>query len=377
MQAMPAKKRPPPLRIRALDWHRGLAVLAMVECHALLLLHPSHEQEPLRQFLNSINGLIAPSFIFAAGFALALVSCRAAVDPLGRRERAVKTLMRIGEVLVVSSLLKWMLWPVRDQPWQWLRIDVLSCIGYSLLALWACVFSLGNRPRTVAASMAGAAALIFALAPWTESLRDLGVLQFFVNNKSGSEFPVLPWAGYGFLGASLGALVSIPDRGARYLWVHLAIMFTAGIAVANAGGFCDRIYRWNPWILQNAGERVWKVAAIALVLRGVEAFGTSQGWAMKNPLTKLLEHFGLNSLSGYFAQACILFGKWIALPFGLSFGITGFTRWAGQFHWTGFWLMTLVAIAGTGAFCWAWNFLDPHLPWRAAKKKPESAAKPA
>jgi uncharacterized membrane protein len=384
MPAMPADKKPTTLRIRALDWHRGLAVLAMVECHALMLLHPSHDQEPLRQFLNSINGLIAPSFIFAAGFALALVSCRAAVDPQGRRERAVKTLMRIGEVLAVSNLLKWFFWLVRDQPWQWLRIDVLSCIGYSLLVLWACVFSLGNRPRVVAAVMAGAAALIFGLAPWTQSLRDLGVLQYFVNNAAlpghdvGSEFPVLPWAGYAFIGASLGALVSIPDKGAKYLWVHLVVMFSAGVAIANLSALWDRIYAWSPWILANAGERIWKVAAIALVLRGIEAFGTSRGWAMKNPLTKLLEHFGLNSLSGYLGQACILFGKWVALPFGLSFPFLGFSRWSGQFHWPGYWVMAILAMIGTGLFCWGWNFIDPHLPWRkSGKKSPATSPKPS
>jgi uncharacterized membrane protein len=372
MQVAMEPRKPQASRIRALDWHRGLAVIVMIECHALAYLHPSHDAEPLRTFLNSINGLVAPSFIFAAGFALSMVSCRAAAgDSAGRKARALKTLMRIGEVLVVSNILKWTLWPVRDEPWQWLRVDVLSCIAYSLFVLWCCVFSLGDRPRGVAAAMAALAALIFGLSPWTESLRGLGLAQFLVNNSSGSEFPVLPWAGYAFAGASLGALMSIPGRGPALLWRGLAAMFAAGLAMALCGPVADRVYPWDTWILTNAGERVAKTAGIALALRALEALGTSRGWAMRNPATRTLEHFGLSSLSGYFFQASALFGLYVALPLGWSFKIhpLGVHVGYGRLHWAGFWVLTAGVIAAVGALVKLWDYVDPLLPWRATRKK--------
>ncbi|MCC6742115.1 MAG: DUF1624 domain-containing protein [Planctomycetia bacterium] len=373
---MPAEKKPSAARIRALDWHRGLAVLVMIECHCLVLLNPSHDNEPLRLFLNSINGLVAPSFIFAAGFALSMVSCRAASDPVGRRERAIKTLLRICEVLVVANILKVQMWPVFSKPSWWLRVDVLSCIAYSLFILWACVFSLGNRPRTIAAVMAGLSVLIFALAPWTETLRGLGPLQHFINNSTESPFPVLPWAGYAFLGASIGALMSIPGRGPALLLRALAAMFAVGLLIAYSGAM-ERLYRWNPWITVNAGERIWKVAAIALTLRGAELFGTSRGWSMKNPVTWVLELYGTSSLSAFYFHATLLFGFTAPLVLG---GYISFHP-VGEFHakvgWGMYWLLTLLIVAGTGVCCRLWDFVDVRLPWKAAKKKPEAAPKAA
>lgn len=343
----------------------------MIECHCLALLSPSHDQEPLRLWLNSINGLVAPSFIFAAGFALAMVSCRAAVDPVGRNQRALKTLSRITEVLVVANILKMQMWPVFSQPSWWLRVDVLSCIAYSLFVLWGCVFSLGNRPRTVAAAMAGLAVLIFAIAPWTETLRGLGVFQHFVNNATQSPFPVLPWAGYAFLGASIGALMSIPERGPGYLLKGLAVMFVGGMVVANMGTALEKCYAWSPWILTNAGERIWKVAAIALTLRGVELFGNSRQWPMKNPVTRVLELYGTSSLSAFYFHVTLLFGFTAPLIRGhyISFHLLG--DWLSKADWGAYSVLATLVIVGTGVLCWAWDFIDVKLPWKKAKKKPE------
>jgi uncharacterized membrane protein len=374
---LPPDKKPAAARIRALDWHRGIAVLVMIECHCLALLHKSHDNEPLRQFLNSINGLVAPSFIFAAGFALAMVSCRAASDPVGRRARALKTLSRIAEVLVVSNILNMQLWPVFRDPSWWLRVSILSCIAYSLFILWACVFSLGNRPRTVAAVMAGLSALIFALAPWTQTLRGLGPLQHFVNNSTDSPFPVLPWAGYAFLGASIGALMSIPEKGPGYLLKGLVTMFAAGLTIALIGPGWAKVYHWDPWILSNAGERIWKVAAIALTLRGVELFGASQGWAMKNPLTRVLELYGTSSLSAFYFHITLLYGFTAPLIRGHYIAFHPLGDWLYKADWGAYWVLAILIIAATGVLCWAWDFVDVKLPWKKAKKKPEAAPAPA
>jgi len=362
--------KPAPARIRALDWHRGLAVIVMIECHALALLSSTHDAEPFRQFLNSINGLVAPSFIYAAGFALAMVLCRAAIEPVGRRQRALKSVLRIGEVVVVAHILKWCLWPVREDPWQWLRVDILSCIAYSLLALWACVLALGNRPRTIAAIMGVLAAVIFAASPWTETVTDAGVLQYFINPKSDSPFPVLPWAGYAFLGAALGAPVAIPDRGPSYLARGLFAMLIAGFAIAWSGPLFERLYPWNPWILTNAGERIWKVAAISLLLLGAERFGNARGWAMRNPVTWVLELYGTSSLSAFYFHTTLLFGAFVWLPFGWSIFFGPLYPLMGKCGWAGYGALAVGIIALTGVLCRAWDPIDRRLPWKAKKKKP-------
>jgi hypothetical protein len=64
-------------RIYAFDWLRGVAVLVMIQTHALVLLLPAIHQQALFKNIVRIDGLVAPSFIFSAGFSLGLVQVRA------------------------------------------------------------------------------------------------------------------------------------------------------------------------------------------------------------------------------------------------------------------------------------------------------------
>src|SRR6185436_14639841 len=60
----------PSQRILAVDWLRGLAVLVMIQCHAMVLLLPELRATHTAAVLYRIDGLVAPSFILAAGFSL-------------------------------------------------------------------------------------------------------------------------------------------------------------------------------------------------------------------------------------------------------------------------------------------------------------------
>ncbi|MBI2920523.1 MAG: DUF1624 domain-containing protein [Planctomycetes bacterium] len=347
-----------PGRIRALDWHRGLAVIVMIECHSLVTLSPSLDAHPLRQWLNRLNGLVAPSFIFAAGFSLALVMGRAALEPAGRGRRAVKSLVRIAEVFAVALLMAAAKWPVLREPAWLLRVDILACIAGSLLILWIFVTALAGRTLAVAGAMLACAALVFGASPWTETLRGGGAVHI-LNASTGSPFPLVPWSGYGFLGACLGSVAAVPERGLRWARRGFAAMFVAGLALACAGPLLDRLYASPTAVLTNAGERVWKVAAIALSLLALEALGQARGWALKNPVTGTLEFYGTSSLSAYAFHLFLLYGS----VKGLSLG----ARFHGALGWTGFWFATVLVIAATGLACRAWDVVDRKLPWKARK----------
>src|SRR5262244_2660700 len=70
-------------RVKAFDWLRGLAVLVMIECHAMVLLRKDLLATPAAKAMDWLNGLVAPSFIFAAGFSLPWCRCA----PRGRADR--------------------------------------------------------------------------------------------------------------------------------------------------------------------------------------------------------------------------------------------------------------------------------------------------
>src|SRR4051812_46859686 len=108
-------------RIRAFDWLRGVAVLVMIQCHTLVLLQPERLKDAAFLPLNFLDGLVAPAFIFAAGFSLALVQVRGAFAG-SRLRRVRKTLRRIGEVLAVATLVNWMWFPIFREPKWMLRM---------------------------------------------------------------------------------------------------------------------------------------------------------------------------------------------------------------------------------------------------------------
>ena len=83
-------------RVQAFDWLRGLAVAVMIQCHAMVLLLPALKEDPLFHWLVRLDGLVAPSFVFSAGFSLALVQVRGASGG-ARGVRVRKTLRRLGE----------------------------------------------------------------------------------------------------------------------------------------------------------------------------------------------------------------------------------------------------------------------------------------
>src|SRR5438067_13049685 len=134
--------------------------------------------------------------------------------------RVRKTLRRLGEVLLVATLLNWMWFPIFREPRWIFRIDILHCIGLSLLFALPIFAFLSPRPRLLSWVSLALAAAIFGISPLAEHVR--GPLAALANGSTESVFPLLPWAGYVYLGAALGAAAAVgPVRGLFYWTVGL------------------------------------------------------------------------------------------------------------------------------------------------------------
>lgn len=331
----------PPARIHAFDWLRGLAVLVMIQTHALVLLLPEiHKTEVFRRIV-AIDGLVAPAFIFSAGFALALVQVRAGLTGL-RSAQAKKTLKRIGEVLLVASLINLIWFPVWREPKWLLRIDILHCIGLSLLLVLPFLVGLSTRPRLLRWVSLLIALALFAASPFGE--RVTGFWQLFLNARpgwldatTGSVFPLLPWAGYVFLGASFGATIAAMNS-ERELWEWLALLVGLGAVLFLNEERIKALYPAHDFWVANpvsAARRWTSVLALVAVFRLIE-----KKWplnAQSRP-AKWLARFGAASLSAYFFHEMLLYQRWVGL----------FTRFfRAQADWVLFWLLVAVLIAAT------------------------------
>ena len=360
----------PPPRIYAFDWLRGVAVLVMIQTHALVLLLPSIHGQDLFKQLVSIDGLVAPSFIFSAGFALALVQVRAGLA--GRRsEQAKKTLKRILEVLFVASLINFIWFPMYREPKWLLRIDILHCIGLSLLLLMPVLVGLSPRPKLLRWTTLVIALVIFAISPYGEQVT--GVAQLFLNTKpgvldatTGAQFPLLPWAGYVFLGASFGTTIAAM-KSEKELWLWMGLLMGLGTLLFLNGEAIKALYPEHQFYVTNPADaaRRWTyVLGIVAVFRMIE-----RKWPNFTPTSaaKWLGGLGAASLSAYFFHEMLLYQRWVGV----------FARFFREkADWPLFWVLVAALIAATWVCVKVWDRVEPKLRARltSSATKPPPAA---
>ncbi|HEY3449357.1 MAG TPA: heparan-alpha-glucosaminide N-acetyltransferase domain-containing protein [Myxococcales bacterium] len=339
-------------RIRAFDWLKGLAVVVMVQTHTIALLRPDLLGSPLQLRLMWIDGLVAPSFILTSGFALALVQVRGAASG-GQARRARKSLRRIGEVLLVAVYMITLWFPIAIEPKWLLRIDILPCIGLSLLAALPLFVGLARWPRLLGAVCAAIGLGIIVGTPmvWAKSTGLAN--QLFTNNHSdiGSPFPLFPWAGYVFLGGALGALAA--RTSARTLAACVvALAAVGGLVWLGAVQIMGRMPEWPWWAAANHGQRVVVVSGLILAMLAAERFLPAS--EQRGKVVRFVEVFGTSSLAAYFGHEVMLFKN--------LFGVCFNTLWGKSAGWGLYWVLTAALIGLTFVFTWAVAKVYDH--WR-------------
>lgn len=332
---------PPPAleRVRAIDWLRGLAVLMMIQCHAFVLLRPDLRVSPAARELLRADGVVAPAFLFSAGFALALLLVRSTAS--GKRvERLGRNLRRILQVLGAATLVNWMWFPLFREP-RWLaRMDILHCVGLSLLLLLGVGAGLASRPRVLRGVTLALAFITFFLSPLGEDVS--GPWAFLLNKSTGAVFPLLPWLGFAWLGAYAGAVTG--EQGRAGLVRALLLLIGLGLAGSYAARPLKALYPDHHFYVtnpSNAAERWLWVCIPLLVLVALEAWRGSE--AAPSRLRRFVESFGSSSLSAYVIHLGLLYFH----VFGFSFEVV----WGNRCGWGQYALLTGLLMLLTYALC--------------------------
>ncbi len=217
--------RLPLARLSFVDGLRLVAAVQMIQGHTLdALLAPALRQGPWFSAWTFARGLTSTTFLFTAGLSFALAhaagEARGQVAQ-GRKRRTRRALMLIGLGYLLRAPLGVLF---GDAPAaaiaNFLAVDVLQCIGVSLLVLEGLFVVVQSRRR--AALVSGLlGTLCFALAPLGAGLHaDMpwSALSNYFTAHDGSLFPLWPAAGFVFWGLTIGesALGSAvaPVRGA-------------------------------------------------------------------------------------------------------------------------------------------------------------------
>jgi hypothetical protein len=298
------------------DLARVLAILFMIQGHALdVLLAPAYRQGVLFDVWLFLRGLTAPVFFILSGVSFTVAS----MSKWERYSRpSWKLFRRFGRFAFFVALGYAMHLPagslrefqyVDAAGWlAWFQVDVLQCIGVSLIALQMIVL-LARTPAGLARWSAAAGGAIILLTPlawavdWTKYL-PLPVASYF-NAQTGSYFSLFPWAGYVLFGAALGYCLrgwsSVPGRPVRLLAASGAALGLAGLLLI------------KPFMLLFVNLDFWKTSPSLFLIRAacvcfLLAFFAYLTERYRAP-ARACRAIAQESLLIYFVHVCILYGS--------------------------------------------------------------------
>ncbi|MBI3189948.1 MAG: DUF1624 domain-containing protein, partial [Ignavibacteriales bacterium] len=207
-----------PQRIAFVDLLRGWAVVFMIETHVVnALLMPSLREQTSFSILKFMNGLVAPTFLFCAGFAFAITMQRKWNEYINVQKSFWLYIKRLLFILIVGySLhvpvftLNGMLSLKDEMKWQtFFQSDILHVISLTLLASVILIVFLRNQKTfTIVATLL--ALLIVFLAPIIRELDYSNSPPWFRSYLSinyESQFPLFPWSAFLLGGMLVGVWI--------------------------------------------------------------------------------------------------------------------------------------------------------------------------
>jgi uncharacterized membrane protein len=190
-------------RVTWLDAVRGLAVLGMLETHTVnTLLAPAWKENAVFPWVAYFNGLVAPAFLWIAGYAQGLGWQRRIAR--GQSGWPVKTIRRLAILWVFAYALH-LPWGLTSQSWTSVfASDVLQCLSVSLLLAAVLQKACGRRDWL---ALAVAAVAIVVAGLWSGNARTgFWPLDAYFDQSGRSLFPLVPWAAFVFLGALMARI---------------------------------------------------------------------------------------------------------------------------------------------------------------------------
>ena len=190
-------------RVEAVDLFRFFVLFFMIQGHLFrAYLLPAIRQMHWYKVHETLHGLVAPGFLFAAGFAAFLSFHNKRQNYIHLDRAFFKRLRRILFVFAIGywihlpflSLRKTLQFVRQGKAGDFLRADILQCIGVGLLLFTLLAVLLKNE-KVVVLFSALAGALFFLLPETVKGIRLHPVIDPYFNYDV-SIFPIFPWVGF-------------------------------------------------------------------------------------------------------------------------------------------------------------------------------------
>jgi len=237
-----------------IDWARGIAVLLMIEAHAMDAWTRPADKYDFRYGVTVIlGGFAAPLFLWLAGLGVALAAARV-FERTGSRDRAVEATVKRGlEIFLLAFLFRLQAFIVSppSTPLKLFRVDILNVMGPAM-ALVALAWAIGSTVKVrvwIYAVVAAAIAMVTPIVRASPLVDQLPVwFQWYVRPAGEfTTFTMFPWAAFVFAGAAVGVLIAgVRDEATER---RIQIGFTVAAVLLIAVGF---ITAEQPSIYQSA-----------------------------------------------------------------------------------------------------------------------------
>ncbi|MEO0254346.1 MAG: heparan-alpha-glucosaminide N-acetyltransferase domain-containing protein [candidate division WOR-3 bacterium] len=284
-------------RFLFLDLLRGIAVIEMINGHSLdALLSISQKSSLFYQTWMHVRGYTAPLFLFASGisFALSTIDRKEYLvfsEKLFTRIRRILFIILLGYTLHLPyfSLRKILLYSKFNDWNNFFNVDILQCIGVSLLILQFFYFITKKEKFFLITNFF----LIFIFS----------ILSFFINKGfepdlplffykyfKNSNFPLTPFSIYLFSGVFLGYLVIKKENKNFYFIIFALINFLIYLLLKPFTNFVASIY-----------FKIFNLTLLSLILYQLEN--------KENKFLNIIKILGMESLLVYYSHLLVVYGS--------------------------------------------------------------------
>ncbi len=325
------------VRYAFVDLLRGLALVVMVETHVVNAYLPGNLRgNTFFYWLAFLNGLVAPSFLFASGFSLVLQGRRHWDDWLRFRAPFWKHMRRLGFIVLVGYLLhiqhfRLSKYLASGDPDVWkrtLQVDILQCIVMSLMLVHILVLIAGTRRRLAyGAVVLGLGFVLLTPWMWAQNFTSLMplALALFLNPGGASLFPIFPWAAFLLAGSCACCLfLSAVERDRVQEFMRLAAIAGAALICA---GLLGRLVPFSlpgyrNFYLTSPLYVAIRLGCVLILLSVLWALERRGAWHPRGVLVA-----GQESLLAYGLHLVIIFGalrnRYVGRVLGLEAGYPG------------------------------------------------------
>jgi uncharacterized membrane protein len=306
-----------PGRIDAVDWLRGLAVVLMIETHLYgYWTSPAAQATALFRDTRWWGGFPFRMFLLMAGVAMGIKFEAQAARGVERSVIVRGSVRRGFEILALAYLFRLQEY-VLSLFWDWrdlLRVDILNCIGASMMLAAPLVAPRGGRPQ-YAVTLALVAALIAVgpiigpgvpLPAWVP--RHLAA--YFVGHDKMAAFPLIPPMAWTLVGIAIGHWLVRQNRDPRRLTRAFIICGVVGLGMVGAVKLVRAI---DPYIIRYPSEVAQQMGPGTFFYRlgwmGVMALvGHAVVRLWPPPRFSVMRVFGQTSLLVYWVHVELVYG---------------------------------------------------------------------